>query len=165
MNKIIVNLLLICKLILAQGSFVNPGTVIPVSCENQINCEDNNKFAFKIAHDILSEDGKTVIFKNGQEVKCELECIKVERRGYPGKINILFLETKDVQGHVVKLSGNYSITGDSKRGLALGLTWGTLAVIFPINFFFLLIKGEPAEIPSGVIIENAKVVEKVTIMH
>jgi hypothetical protein len=69
--------------------------------------------------------------------------------GKAGQIEIKAVSVTSIDGQTLPLSSlSISVEGDNKKALAWGLSAGGCFVISPLSFFFLLIKGEEAEINS-----------------
>jgi len=160
MNKTIQSLSIITIVLLIQNAFphavVNPGTVVPVKTTEKISSQKKTNPRFVVAQDVLYSDG-SICIRHGTEVQATAEINRRRSAGRPGSINIIFEKTQTVDGKPVGLTGNYSITANDKRFISMTLTIGTLP-LFPFNFLFLIVKGNPAIIEREKNFENVKTV-------
>lgn len=144
----------------ASEVLLPPGTTVAVKSLGRISSNSDGNASFEVAYDVVSGDGE-VIVAHGTPVHASVETTRRRSRGRPGRIHVVFERTSTVTGQVLELVGAHTVAADDKRGLSLGLTFGTLPAIPPFNFFFFLIKGNTAVIEKGCVIETAKTVSAV----
>lgn len=104
--------------------------------------------------DIKSDDGSRVLIRRGTPVNIDAKVQRARGVGKPASVRLLFLSTTAVDGQTVRLQGGYNATGDSRRGLALGVGLGVgLTVCWPC-LFCLCIKGENVTVPENTVFSN-----------
>lgn len=120
-----------------------------------------------VDYDVKDPSTGKVLIARGTPVIINATYEKRKGLGRPGMITLNAVSTKAVDGQLIHLKGNQlTVTGDKRRGLALGLGIGLpigTIVCFPWGFACLAIKGKNAEIPAGTSIDNVMVQGNYTI--
>lgn len=157
MKKILTIILsfFVCTLSMAQTG-VN-GRVIPIRLMVHINSDDDNiedvvayRQVATVASDVMTDDAK-VIIKGGTNVLCNVKLYPARNVGKPGKAEIYFLETFDVDNNRIGLMGSAEFEGRGRRGPSFGLAFGLFPLIGPFSFFFFGLDGQEADVPMGTI--------------
>lgn len=117
-----------------------------------------NTITFKVAEDIKDTNGKIIILKN-TAVIASIDNEKARGIGRAGSIKIQFQSTQDINGTVIKLSGNETILGESNRKHVLGVGLGVGLGLFYPMLFYLVKKGGEAVLKSNTIISSAIILQ------
>jgi hypothetical protein len=119
------------------------GSAIPVALKSSIsseNCQRDQLVDCAVTQDV-KVDGITVI-KAGAPVRAQVdECQKRGIAGQPGKLRIVIISVKAVDGQNIPLRASASRIGEEKTGQAIG---GALFCA-PL----ILTKGEASSYPAG----------------
>jgi len=137
----------------AGTTTLEAGVFVPVVLRETIRSEDGEVAAagaqFYVANDVRAADGRIRI-KAGTSVEANVEARAARRIGRPGWIRIALLATTTVDGRrVMLIHQELEQEGQSKRGLAIGLSVGMVFVYPPLNLLHLLQRGRNTHIPGG----------------
>jgi hypothetical protein len=144
-----------CLLLLSLGSYaqtelLQAGTSIPIRIQTGID-KNNQNGNFVIANNVNDRNGKVVI-SAGTKVDCSINYQGPKGVGKGAKLSVNFTQTTTTDGAQVPLSGNYTASGNNKKGKAHGLTWGLFFLgLGPLALPCLAIKGEDVSVPVGTI--------------
>lgn len=104
--------------------------------------------------DIRDDRGEHLLIRRGTPVEIAADIRKARGVGKGALIHLDFLSTTAVDGQKIRLQGNWSKEGASKKGAALGVGLGVgLTVCWPC-LFCLCIKGEKVTVPENTIVNN-----------
>lgn len=140
----------------AQKTKLNTGTPISIRIVEAVNSKDPKI----VPTAIVDKDVKDLItgkifIRRGTPVELNTEIAKAKGAGKPGSIQINCISTTAVDGQIISLLGGSHVTGDSRKGAALGCGLGLgLTFLFPEGLFLLCIKGKNAEIPAHTMLPN-----------
>ena len=128
----------------AASAAVPAGAEVPVSL---VAVTDNGAVA-QVAMDVVDSSGQVVISR-GTPVVVTATVERARRIGRAARAEIDAVNTQDVSGAVVNLTGHYVIEGRRKVGKAVGLTVG-MSFLYPgFSLLHLLHRGGELENVSG----------------
>ncbi|MCB9034504.1 MAG: hypothetical protein H6553_11755 [Chitinophagales bacterium] len=135
------------------------GIKVPIIVGGEMTSKSKeNTITFKVAEDIKDTNGKIIILKN-TAVIASIDNEKARGIGRAGSIKIQFQSTQDINGTVIKLSGNETILGESNRKHVLGVGLGVGLGLFYPMLFYLVKKGGEAVLKSNTIISSAIILQ------
>lgn len=153
MKKTRIILFLSCALLNANIFASTPlprGKYVQVRTTTEISSKTNTQNALVIVDaDVKSDNGK-VLIKAGTPVEVQIDRKKAKGCGRAGTLTLSCLSTTAIDGQRIILNSSpFTIEGDNKKGLAIGLGVGTAVTFLPgIGLAFLAIKGGEATLPA-----------------
>jgi len=121
---------------------------------NSKNNKPNSTIDLRVRHEVRVND--KVVIPYGTMAKGQVTMAEHARGcGREGIIEIKATTIQLPDGTVINVNSSpLKHTGKNKKGLAWGLSVGGCFVVSPLSFFFLLIKGNEAEISQGTSIDT-----------
>lgn len=130
------------------------GTRVFIEIPYNVSNDDFGCISAIIADNVYDSSGKTILIKQGTQVLLNTVFDKRRAIGKPGQIQITGGSTASVDGKTIFLTGGYLTTGKDRQTLSLLLTILGFFCCSILSLFFLMIKGENAEIPAGSILND-----------
>lgn len=132
---------------------------VPVRTTKEITSQDKN---ISVVSGIVDGDvyyKGSLIIRNGTPVEMNLTCNRARALGNAGSVSISLIRTFDVNNHPVRLYKNFTVMGEDREMLAIGLGLG-LCAITVVGYLALLIKGTEAVVNPGTIIYGTAYLEE-----
>lgn len=159
MRKFIVLLLISCLSVnILFAVPLRRGTPIIVRLTTSANSNRDTPIMAEVTSDV-NISGETVIIQ-GTPVVLFVNKRKAKGVGKAGYLQIGCISTTAVDGQTILLSGGIEKDGENRQGAAIGLGVGLGLTFLPLGgFFFLCLKGEKVDIPSGTTIFGVSVTD------
>lgn len=131
---------------------------VPVRTTKEITSQDKNISVVSgiVDGDVYYKD--SLIIRSGAPVEINLECSKARALGAAGSVTISLVRTFDIKNRPVRLYKNFTVTGEDRELLAIGLGFG-LGLFTVVGYFAFLIKGTEAVVNAGTIIYGVAYLE------
>jgi hypothetical protein len=144
--------LLLCNNGYTQNQVIT-GTEVPVKLVTTLESdEDNYNPMACVSSDVHNSNGELII-KAGTQVLIKVDKGRSRGMGHPGYIEVVVINTFDITGYPVYLSGKLYEKGERHTGKAIGLGLGLgLTILCPFGLFFFCIHGDDVTFPAGTVI-------------
>lgn len=130
------------------------GTRVFIEISYNVSNDDIGDISATIADNVYDSSGKNILIKQGTQVLLNAVFDKRRAIGKPGQIQITGGTTSSIDGKTIFLTGNHLVIGKDKQTLSLLLTILGFFCCSIFCLFFLMIKGDDAEIPAGTILSD-----------